>query len=106
MPVGDLSTGCVGRKKELAALEQAWKTEGGAFIPVYGRRRVGKSELLVKFMAGKPALYVTGKVPPAELQIREFLRTAAAALSEPLLAGQAAADWPTAIRLVEDRWNG
>ena len=58
----------VGRRKELALLEQAWEAQSGAFIPVYGRRRVGKSELLVQFMAGKPALYVTGKVAPAELR--------------------------------------
>jgi len=101
-----VSTEFVGRKRELAALEQAWKAEAGAFIPVYGRRRVGKSELLVKFMTGKPALYVTGKVAPAELQIREFLRAAATALAEPLLAGHPAPDWPAAFRLVEERWKG
>ena len=64
----------------MAALEQAWIAEGGAFLPVYGRRRVGKSELLVKFMTGKPAIYMAGKVAPAELQRREFLRAAATAL--------------------------
>src|SRR3972149_6398766 len=101
-----MSTEFVGRKRELAALEQAWKSEGGAFIPVYGRRRVAKSELLVKFMTGKPALYVTGKVAPAELQLRKFLRAAAATLQEPLLADHPVADWPAALRLVEERWKG
>jgi AAA+ ATPase superfamily predicted ATPase len=96
----------VGRKRELAALEQAWKAGGGGFIPVYGRRRVGKSELLVKFVTGKPAIYATGKVAPAGLQIREFLRAAASALAEPLLANHPAADWPAAFRLVEERWKG
>jgi hypothetical protein len=88
----------VGRRRELAVLEQAWKSEGGAFIPIHGRRRVGKSELLVKFMTGKPALYVTGKIVPAELQFREFLRAAAGALDEPLLADHPVADWPAAFR--------
>ncbi|MCI0534856.1 MAG: ATP-binding protein, partial [Verrucomicrobiales bacterium] len=101
-----MSTEFVGRKKELAALEQAWNAAGGAFIPVYGRRRVGKSELLVKFMSGKPGLYVTGKVAPAELQRREFLRAAATALHEPLLADHPAPDWPAALRIVEERWKG
>src|SRR5690349_3306257 len=101
-----MSADFVGRRKELALLEQAWEADGGAFIPVYGRRRVGKSELLVQFMAGKPALYVTGKVAPAELQMREFLRAAAAALEEPLLAEHPAADWPAVFRLIEERWKG
>ena len=98
-----MSADFVGRHKELNLLEQAWKAEGGDFIPVYGRRRVGKSELLVKFMAGKPAIYVTGKVAPAELQLREFLRAAAGALREPLLAEHPAADWPAVFRLIEER---
>lgn len=101
-----MSEDFVGRGKELALLEKAWQAEGGAFIPVYGRRRVGKSELLVKFLTGKPAIYVTGKVAPAELQLREFLRAAATALREPLLAEHPVADWPAAFRLVEERWKG
>ena len=101
-----MSTEFVGRRRELAALEQAWIAEGGAFLPVYGRRRVGKSELLVKFMTGKPAIYMAGKVAPAELQRREFLRAAATALREPLLAEHPAADWPSVFRLVEERWRG
>src|SRR5260221_649620 len=101
-----MSTEFLGRKKELAALEQAWRAESGAFIPIYGRRRVGKSELVVKFLASKPAIYVTGKVAPAELQIREFLRAAGRALREPLLADHSAPDWPTAFRIVEERWKG
>jgi uncharacterized protein len=101
-----MSTEFIGRRKELATLERAWKTADGAFIPIYGRRRVGKSELIMKFIAGKPAIYVTGKVAPAELQIREFLRAAAAALREPLLATYPAADWPAAFRVVDERWRG
>ena len=101
-----MSTEFVGRRRELAALEQAWKADGGAFWPVYGRRRVGKSELIVHFMTGKPGLYYTGKQAPGELQIREFLETAARALREPLLATYPARDWPAAFRVVEDRWRG
>lgn len=96
----------VGRKAELKLLEESWRAEPGALIPVYGRRRVGKSELLVKFMGDKPALYVTGKAAPAELQLREFLRAAATALQEPLLADHPATDWPAAFRVVEERWKG
>ena len=101
-----MSDAFVGRKVELKVLEESWKSEAGAMIPVYGRRRVGKSELLVKFLTGKPAIYVTGKVAPAALQLREFLRAAAGALREPLLAEHPVADWPAAFRLVEERWKG
>ena len=101
-----MSDDFIGRKAELKLLEKSWRAAAGAMIPVYGRRRVGKSELLVRFLAGKPAIYVTGKVAPAGLQLREFLRAAAEALREPLLAEHPVADWPAAFRLVEERWKG
>jgi uncharacterized protein len=96
-----------GRARELAMLEAAWRAPGGAMIPVYGRRRVGKSEMIVQFQRGKKgSLYVTGKRAPAGLQIREFLETAAVALGEPLLATHPAADWGAAFKVVEERWRG
>ena len=47
----------VGRAAELAALQRQHGREGAVLLPVYGRRRVGKSELLVHFCQGKPAVY-------------------------------------------------
>ena len=34
----------LGRTRELKVLQEAWNSKGSAFIPIYGRRRVGKSE--------------------------------------------------------------
>ena len=67
----------IGRKKELAVLEQAFHSSQSALIPIYGRRRVGKSELILKFLRDKLGLYYLGKKAPAQLQIREFLQEAA-----------------------------
>ena len=36
----------VGRKRELRALEDAFQSHDSSFIPIYGRRRVGRSELI------------------------------------------------------------
>ena len=63
----------LGRRKELSLLEDAYLSDQSAFIPVYGRRRVGKSELILKFLDQKPGIYYLGKMAPAALQIREFL---------------------------------
>jgi hypothetical protein len=38
----------VGRSAELAMLEAACGGKDGAFIPIYGRRRIGKSELIAR----------------------------------------------------------
>ena len=61
---GGISMRFVGRKRELRALENAFQSHDSSFIPIYGRRRVGKSELiknfikLIKnFIKNKKALY-------------------------------------------------
>lgn len=95
----------VGRKSELALLERHHRAEGGAFVPIYGRRRIGKSELILRFLEGHPGLYHVGKQAPAGLQIREFLDEAARLLAEPLLAQVPATDWRAAIDHVEQRWK-
>ena len=48
----------VGRKKELKVLEKAYTSESSAFIPIYGRRRVGKSELILRFIKDKTGIYL------------------------------------------------
>ena len=96
----------VGRSAELGALEEAWRGGKSAFIPIYGRRRTGKSRLIVEFAEGKPAIYHVGKQAPAALQRREFLDLAAAALDEPLLRQVATQSWSEAFKLVEERWKG
>lgn len=47
----------VGRKRELEQLQDAYDYPGSGFIIVYGRRRVGKTELLNRFAADKKAMY-------------------------------------------------
>jgi hypothetical protein len=96
----------VGRRAELAVLEAAWKAKGGAFVPVYGRRRVGKSELILQFLAGKRAIYHVGKVAPAGPQIREFLAEAARTLDDPVLAALPGESWQAALELIDQRWRG
>jgi AAA+ ATPase superfamily predicted ATPase len=101
-----METNFVGRKAELEALDRQWRAPAGSFVPVYGRRRVGKSELIVHFLRGKRGIYYVGKRVPPGLQIREFLRAASESLGEPLLAEHPADGWGQALRLVEGRWKG
>ena len=93
----------IGRGQQLRVLADAWEGSRSGFIPVYGRRRVGKSELILHFLRGKQALYFLGKRAPAGLQIREFLEMAAAVLAEPLLASYPANGWGDALDAVMAR---
>lgn len=49
----------VGRKKELDSLEKLYQKTGFTMSVIYGRRRIGKSTLIAKFLTGKKAIYYT-----------------------------------------------
>ena len=98
--------GFVGRKEQLEILSRAFRAGESAFIPIYGRRRVGKSELILRFLKNKTAVYFAGKKARAELQIQEFLKEASVALKQPLLAGFATDQWKNALDAVVNQWKG
>ena len=95
----------IGRSNELRLLARAAESPHAAFIPIYGRRRVGKSELILEFMKGRPGVYYLGKQSPQGLQVREFLAQASVALDMPLLAELRIADWSTALGTVVEQWR-
>ena len=66
--------------------DRSSRSPGSGFVPIYGRRRLGKSELILRFLRGKAGIYFLGKQVPAGLQMREFLQESAVALGQPLLA--------------------
>lgn len=47
----------IDRHQELAALEQMFQSGVAEFFVLYGRRRVGKTELLTQFCKGKRSIY-------------------------------------------------
>ena len=47
----------IGRKAELQFLEERYASREAELIVLYGRRRVGKTELLNEFMKGKQAVF-------------------------------------------------
>ena len=81
--------GFVGRTVELAALERHYRAGQAGLVPVYGRRRVGKTELLLRFSAKKSTVYFTASDKLRTPQIVDFVRAAAEWLNAPHLAGAA-----------------
>ena len=97
--------GFVGRVHELDLLAKALRSPRSEFIPIYGRRRVGKSELILRFLADRPGVYFLGRQAPAVLQVREFLGESARALDMPLLASLRVSSWDEALRTVVEQWG-
>jgi len=90
----------VGRVAELAALDRHYGAPKAALVPVYGRRRVGKTELLLRFIDKKPAVYFTASNKLRAPQIVDFVRAAADWLNASHLAETAPTSWESALRLV------
>ncbi len=67
----------VDREKELAALQILVARRGAQFITVYGRRRVGKTTLLVEWArrSGVPFIYWVAARESATLLLRSFSQT-------------------------------
>ncbi len=48
----------INRTNELKSLEDEYSKENATFSVVYGRRRVGKTSLLSKYIENKPSIYL------------------------------------------------
>ena len=92
-----------GRISELELLRDQRDGSRSGFVPIYGRRRVGKSELIIRFMQGD-GIYFVGKQAPGPTQLREFLSVSARTLDEPLIADAQVPGWKEAFSLVCKRW--
>ena len=95
-----------GRSRELAALQSAYAAQRSEVIQITGRRRIGKTELLLKFATGKPLFYFSGKPSPAPQQIAEFMRVAARTLSQGDLAHIAIHSWADAFTTIANHLTG
>ncbi len=47
----------IDRERELSALEKCWKEKEAQLIVIYGKKRIGKTELIKQFIRRKPHVY-------------------------------------------------
>lgn len=66
----------VNRKEELDFLNERQKTDLSEFIVLYGRRRVGKTELLLKFLENKKGIFFLASTEGDRQNIKDFSRVA------------------------------
>lgn len=58
----------INRKPELNALEKRYESSDPGFFIIYGRRRIGKTELVKKFASDKKHFYFLAREEPIELE--------------------------------------
>ena len=88
------------RTDELAALEDNWAAEDARFFVLWGRRRVGKTELLNHFVEGKRALYFEATDAAPGDQLHDLSRELAQVSGNELLAQQPLRSWQAALTAI------
>lgn len=89
------------RVDELRALESHWSVaRGGRFFIVWGRRRVGKTELLAHFTDGKRVLFFEATDTTERSQLRALSEELARASANELLSEQPVTTWRGALTAI------
>lgn len=83
----------INRNKELNFLETKWASGKPQLTVVYGKRRVGKTELIKQFIKGKPAVYFLADKRTIFEQLRELSRLMGNYFQDSLLLKRGFEDW-------------
>jgi len=62
----------INREKELGFLNERYRSRTAEFIPMYGRRRVGKTQTIKQFIQDKPHFYFLARKRDPELEMKPF----------------------------------
>jgi AAA+ ATPase superfamily predicted ATPase len=95
--------GFINRKKELQFLEDKWTEQRSQFIVLWGKRRVGKTELVKQFMQDKPHLYFLSENTNEHEQLKRFSTTIGQFFREPLLETRGFAAWEESFKYIKDK---
>lgn len=88
----------IDREAELQALEREYAREGSSFVVVYGRRRVGKTELISRFIRNRRSLYYLATEEPELQNLESFQSVAADFLQSDLLHAARLSRWEDVFR--------
>lgn len=93
----------VDRERELEILEREWKNTP-SFVVIYGRRRVGKTRLLVEFSRGKRAFFHTFMEGTKESQVKSLAGELADFFNDEVFLSFS--DWYPLFKYLSGKING
>ena len=91
------------RKKELEFLEEKWRDPKPQFIVLWGKRRVGKTELVKQFMSDKPHLYFLSESTNEREQLKRFSQSVGNLFQEPLLKTRGFSEWEESFQYIKEK---
>src|SRR3989339_770504 len=83
----------INREQELKMLNEKWQSNIAQFFIIYGKRRVGKTELIKQFIKDKPALYFLADKRTTADQLRELGQIVGNYFKDEILISNGFSDW-------------
>lgn len=88
------------RSDELGMLEDRWRAGSAEFFVLYGRRRVGKTELLDRFAQGKRSLFFEATASKEVDHLDDLSTLLADLTGDPVLAQQGLQSWEAVLAAI------
>jgi len=93
----------IGRQRELAVLQELADSGKPELFVLYGRRRVGKTELLQQLCKGRRAAYFLAAQVRDKDNLRAYRKVLEEALGDPLIGSIEFPDWTAALSYAAER---
>jgi AAA+ ATPase superfamily predicted ATPase len=93
----------INREQEVEFLEEKWHEPKPQLIILWGKRRVGKTELVKQFIQNKPHIYFLSESTSEQEQLRRFSLSVAGFFKEPLLETRGFASWEESFRYLKGK---
>lgn len=93
----------INRKKELNFLEERWTLRKSQFIIVYGKRRVGKTELIKQFIKNKPSIYFLADNRSEIEQLKELGKLIGKFFNDSILTARGFTDWLEVFKYLKEK---
>jgi AAA+ ATPase superfamily predicted ATPase len=93
----------INREKELAFLEEKWREKKPQLIILWGKRRVGKTELVKQFIKDKPHIYFLSESTGEAEQLKRFSSAVGQFFKESLLETRGFGGWEESFKYIQEK---
>ena len=93
----------INRQQELKTLNEKWRSNLAQFFIIYGKRRVGKTELIKQFIKDKQAIYFLADKRTTADQLRELGQIVGSYFKDEILIKNGFGDWIEAFSYLKTK---
>lgn len=93
----------INREDDLRALEKQWRKKSAQFFIIYGKRRVGKTELIKQFIKNKPSVYFYAEKSTSLDLLLRFSRAIGAFFHDTILKERGVERWDALFEYLRNK---